>query len=220
MSGRVQTFDYSVDLMRALLWQYNDAARLQSLLQQKQDWYDENQQGFWENWSRDVFDLRTANDFGLSVWSIILDQPLVADVGASSSTQHAWGFGSHRYNFGHGNFIRGGASTVGLTLEQRRIALQLRYFKLVSRGTVPEINQFLAHLFGSDGGAYVLDSLDMEFAIFVLKFRPSSQLMMVLQEFDLMPRPAGVGVKFITFDKMRWGFGPYRQNFGHGNFAE
>lgn len=220
MTARVQEFDYSVDLMQALLWQYNDAARLQSLLQSKQDWYDANQRDFWSSWATDVFDLRTANDFGLSVWSIILDQTLVADVSASPDTQKAWGFGASRYNFGHGDFVRGTPGAVKLTREQKRIALRLRYFQLVSRGTVPEINKFLSFLFGDEGGAYVLDTQDMTFAIFVMKFKPSSQLQLILEEFDLMPRPAGVGVKYIIFDKKTWGFGSYHLNFENGNFPE
>ena len=80
MSGGIQLFDFSVDLLRAILWQYNDATRLQSLLQQKQDWYNEQQTEFWSSWYRDVFNLDTANDFGLAVWSIILEVPLTIGV--------------------------------------------------------------------------------------------------------------------------------------------
>lgn len=219
MTATIQDYQPSVDLLRALLWQYNDAAALQSLLQSKQDWYNTNQAGFWSNWVRDVFDLRTANDFGCAVWSIILDQPLTAEIGASPDTQKAWGFGSFNYNFGRGNFVSRTPSSARLTTEQKRTVLRLRYFQLVSRGTVPEINQFLADLFADQGGSYVLDSLDMSFAVFVLGFRPSSALMLVLREFDLLPRPAGVGVKIIANDRAAWGFGAFRRNFDNGNFG-
>ena len=76
MAATIQEFDFSVDLLQAILWQYNNATSLQSLLNSEQAWVIENQTEFWENWLRDVFDLRTANEFGLSVWSIILGIPL------------------------------------------------------------------------------------------------------------------------------------------------
>ncbi len=220
MSATIQDFDYSVDLLQALLWQYNDAVSLQKILEQKQNWYRSSHQGFWEDWGRDVFDLDTANDFGLSVWSVILDQPLVADVGVSPDTQAAWGFGGNHHNFGHGNFIRGSRGALRLTLDQKRMILKLRYFQLVSRGTVPELNTFLARLFGTQGAAYVLDPMDMSYAVFVLDFRPNSQLSLVLDEFDLLPRPAGVGVRILITNSHAWGFGPYHKNFDHGVFAE
>jgi len=92
--SRIQEFDFSVDLLQHILWNFNQAENLQNLLQKKQDWYQENQQEFWDNWVRDVFDLRTANDFGLSIWSIILDLPLFGDSDVSPTDYPAFGFGS------------------------------------------------------------------------------------------------------------------------------
>lgn len=213
----IQDFDYSVDLLKAILWQYNDAERLQKLLELKQGWYDDNQSEFWSNWYDDVFNLNTANDFGLSVWSIILNIPLVANEGQDPPGKPIWGFGAFHKNFDNGNFARSGNS-LRLTTQQKRLILNLRYFQLVSRGTVPEINQFLRSLFKDEGNVYVLDSLDMTFAIYVFTFSPSSQLQLILEKFDLLPRPAGVGVKYIVVTKKTWGFGPYRNNFDNGNF--
>lgn len=212
---KVQEFDYSVNLLRALLWQYNDAARLQSLLEQKQAWYDVSQTEFWENWVRDVFDLRTANDFGLSVWSIILGLPLTsADSG--DDNKKIWGFGPDRYNFNNGRFASTGAS--GLTTEQKRLMLRLRYFQLVTRGAVTEINAFLGELFKDYGPVWVADGLNMK-ARYIFDFALPSRLRQVLRDFDLLPRPAAVKVDFVVLgEKGGWGFGAYRQNFNNGNF--
>lgn len=215
----IQQFDFSVDLLRALLWQYNDAERLQKLLELKQDWYNDNQRDFWQNWERDVFDLRTANDFGLSVWSIILNVPLVADEGTDPIGKPIWGFGAYRQNFNNGNFAKTGSGSVKLTMAQKRLVLQLRYFQLVSRGTIPEINGFLKALWGNEGQVYVIDSYDMTFAIYVFTFSPSSQVQFILEKFDLLPRPAGVGVKYLVITKNTWGFGEFHQNFNNGNFV-
>lgn len=213
--SQIQAFDFSVDLLRALLWQYNDAARLEGLLRQKQEWYDTNQKGFWENWATDVFDLRTANDFGLAVWSIILNLPLFIET-EDAPDKPIWGFDQYRENFANGNFA--GISSSGLTVEQKRLALRLRYFQLVTTGTVSEINAFFAYLFEPLGPAYVVDGYDMR-ARYVFGLPVSSALEAVLTEFDLLPRPAGVKIDFVILgDSDGWGFGRYHDNFTNGNF--
>lgn len=212
--SRVQALDFSVDLMSALLWQYNDAARLESLLAQKQTWYDVNQSAFWSDWVRDVFDLRTANDFGLSVWSIILDFPAVIQ-SQEPADKPIWGFGQYREPFNNGNFAR---STSALSTDQRRLALQLRYFQLVTTGAVPEVNEFFAYVFAPYGPAYVTDGLDMT-AVAVMGFPIPPGLEVLFAEFDLLPRPAGVKLSVISsVETNGWGFGRYRDTFTQGNF--
>lgn len=213
--SQIQALDFSVDLLRALLWQYNDAARLEGLLRQKQDWYDANQKEFWENWVTDVFDLRTANDFGCAVWSIILNLPLFIS-SQDDPDKPIWGFDQYRENFTNGNFAS--LSSSGLTTEQKRLALRLRYFQLVTTGAVSEINAFFAYLFEPLGPAYVVDGYDMR-ARYVFGFPVSSALEAVLTEFDLLPRPAGVKIDFVILgDADGWGFGRYHDNFTNGNF--
>jgi hypothetical protein len=215
---RVQALDFSVDLLRNLLWQYNDATRLQRLLELKQAWYDENQTKFWTDWVHDVFDLATANDFGLSVWAIILNVPLVVTP-PPNGNKPIWGFGTGntRVNFNNGNFAAT-SSSFGLTTAQKRLVLRLRYFQLVTRGAAPEINAFMAYLFSDQGTVYVADTGGMK-ARYVFSFPPNSALELVLRSYDLLPRPAGVGADFVVIGESDgWGFGRYRTNFTNGNF--
>lgn len=211
--------DFNVNLLRHLLWQYNDAERLQSLLQSKQDWHEINQAEFWRNWLRDVFNLHTANDFGLAVWGKILLQNRDVYLPGIGIEYPAWGFGGTRRNFGNGNFRRAEAGYMQLATEQYRLLLRLRYFKLVSRGTVPEINAFLQELFGDSGLVYVLDPLDMSFAVYVFSFAPSSWQRFVLEDLDALPRPAGVGTEIRVVSRHVFGFGPYNLNFHDSNFT-
>lgn len=214
--SQIQTFDFSVDLRRALLWQYNDAARLEGLLQQKQDWYNANQEAFWNDWTADVFDLRTANDFGLAVWAIILDIPLVVASQGDDANKPIWGFDQYRQNFTNGNFASTAAAS--LSTEQKRLVLRLRYFQLVTTGAVPEINEFFAYLFAPLGPAYVNDGYNMT-ARYVFNFPLPSAIEMVLTEYDLLPRPAGVKIDYVVIgDADGWGFGRYHENFTNGNF--
>lgn len=214
----VQQFDYSVNLLRALLWEHDKAEELVSLVSQKQEWYNTNQSEFWANWYRDVFDIDTANDFGLSVWARILNVPLSFEV-EGSKTKAAFGFGVNHKNFENGNFARASSGEIQLTTQQRRLVIKLRYFQLVSRGAVTEINQFLKLLFGSEGRAFVVDSLDMTFATYFFSFAPDFNLRTILERFDLLPRPAGVGVRWQVQVKPSWGFGPNHLNFNNGNFG-
>lgn len=214
----IQNVDYSVDLLRALLWQYNRAEKLESLMTQKQAWYDENQSEFWRSWVRDVFDLRTANDFGLQVWAIILGVPLSISTEPTDLTQPAFAFGTLRQNFERGNYGSSGSGTITLTTELKRLILRLRYFQLVTRCTTPEINRFMASAFAAYGRVYVQDSNDMSFITYVFDFDLSAELVYALEYYDVLPRPATVGIAYIVTTREIWGFGDFNQNYERGTF--
>ena len=217
----IQDFDFSVDVLRALLWQYNDAANLEGLLRAKQAFYQTNQREFWENWQRDVFDLRTANEFGLSVWASILNVPFFTDSEVSPADYPAFGFDTGETdsitNFNRGNFATSSDTFINLSVEQRRLLLRLRYFQLVTTATVPEINEFATILLGDTNSVYVIDNLNMTIS-YVFTTIPPSNLLLVAQQFDIIPRPSGVEVNIVIAPLARWGFGEFRRNFGRGNF--
>lgn len=190
-----QAFDLSVDLLQCLLWQYNEATALQTLIDRKQKWFDNVQQKFWTDWVSDVFDLTTANDFGLAVWAAILDVPLIV-VPSDQLSKPLFGFGSlGNVGFSQGNFAASQMLS-SLTTEQRRLVLRMRYFQLTTRGSVPEVNAFLALVFGEDV-VYVEDLGDMKIR-YVFTQRPSSAVELILSEFDVLPRPAGVSSEYVT----------------------
>lgn len=216
----VQAFDYSVNVLRALLWQYNRASKLESILTSKQLWYLQNQTEFWTDWFRDVFDVRTVNAFGAQVWSRILGVRLSIETNPVIAGAPQWGFGPYAQNFTRGNFAQGGSGSVVLSIEQQRLVLRLRYFQLITRCTVPEINRFMASVFGDLGKVYVQDLNDMSFIVYVFDFSPDSQLSFILQNYDLLPRPATVGVSYIVTARDVFGFGEFNENFENGTFID
>lgn len=216
MAGTIQQFDFSVDLLQALLWQYERATRLQAILTAKSAWYAENQTAFWSNWYRDVFDLRTANDFGLTVWARILGFPLVAGV-PGSGDRPVFGFDPTGENFENGTFGLDENGVLTLTTEQKRLVLFLRYFQLTSNGTPVQINEFLARTFADLGRVYVQDGLDMT-CTYLFEFAPPASLVFILENFDILPRPAGVELKVLISPAEAFGFAPYYLNFNHGVF--
>ena len=213
MSG-IQEFDYSVDVLRALLWQYEEWPDLQALLSAKQEWFTENQTAFWSNWYTDVFNLKTANEFGCSVWGVILGVAL--SIGQpGTGARPVWGFGAFNQNFNHGNFGRDSAGVAGLSLEQKRLVLRLRYWQLTSDGSAPYANRALQDVFGT---GYVLDHGDMTIS-YVFPDAITSELRQILTEFDLLPRPAGVQVNILINPRNDFGFAPFYNNFNHGAFG-
>jgi hypothetical protein len=83
---------------------------------------------------------------------------------------------------------------------------------------VPEINAVLNYLFGGTGNVYVLDGLDMTME-YVFTYVPPSNVLFVLEQFDLLPRPAGVGSSIVVTPRDRFGFAPYYLNFENSNFG-
>lgn len=216
--SRIQAFDASVNVLKALLWEHDGADKLVMLARLKQEWYERNQSEFWTNWVRDVFNIDTANQFGLSVWGRILDVPMQV-TSAPDVGKVAWGFGSSNANFERGNFGNKNSNTIGLTVEQQRLIIRLRYFKLTARGTVPETNRFLAKIFEGKGRVFVTDPYDMSFVTYFFEQAPDSQTQFILDNYDLLPRPAGVGIKYQLQVRPSFGFGPNHLNFGNGNFG-
>lgn len=217
MTG-VQEFDFSVRLTRAILWQYEDAANLRSLLEQKNDWYAENQTGFWQDWLTDVFDLRTANQFGLAVWGYILGLKLYVNTPPDAG-QPVVGFNDPSFaNFDNGNFGSTTGSSYLLPVATQRIALQLRYAQLTGSGTVPETNRLLARVFGGLGAAYLLDYGNMH-QQYVFDFPLTADLIYLFNNYDVLPRPAGVESHYIDGTLTYFGFNSFNANFDNGNFG-
>lgn len=222
---RIEEFDFTINLLQALLWQYNSSPNIQSLISKKQDWYAFNQSEFWASWHGDVFDLITADTFGLIIWSIILNIPNYINTGIVPNTL-VFGFNedpeiNDYENFELGNFSNLG-STIVLSVEEQRLLLRLRYYQLVSRGAIPEINTFLTELFMTSGtvysgNAWVLDNFDMTIT-YVFDFYMPTIMRTVLRQLDLLPRPAGVGINYILVLGNVFGFGEFNQNFQNGNF--
>lgn len=196
MTGTIGDFDSSVGLVRALLWQHDNATALRSLIESKQDWYNTNQAAFWTNWYRDVFNIDTANDFGLAVWGRILNVGLGLQVDSTIGIPH-FGFGIYHRNFNNGNFARATSGEQALSTEQKRLIIRLRYYQLISRGTVVEINEAMARIFGDLGQVFVRDPLDMSKITYVFKFTPSSRVRLILDRMNLLPRPSGIGSEYV-----------------------
>lgn len=191
---RIYNYDNTIDLMPNIIWQYGSAENLQKLLTLKNAWYQKNQSQFWDNWYRDVFNLDTANDFGLSIWGRILD-------------------------FKRQISLKDG-SVYTLITEQYRLLLKGRLLLFRAHGTVSEINTWLKLVFGNQGRAYVLDNFDMT-TTFIFEFQPTEEQQFLLDNVDFLPHPVAVGYEIRIVPNIFFGFsGSGMQPFNHGVFYD
>lgn len=205
----VELFNFSIDLMRVLLWQYNDATNLQSLIERKQAWIDIEHRDFWNNWYSDVFNLATANDFGLQVWAIILG----VHFDLEGAIPPAWlGFdASGGDNLDNSGFYPENGAI--LSTEEKRLVLQLRYRQITTNATTDELYRSIQGLLT---GAKVLDGLDMSIIVTYPTF-PTIKQLRILDNFDVLPRPNSVKI-IRRFGYSAW-FGFNGQNFDNGIFG-
>lgn len=187
-------FEYlpSIDFKKHIFWQYNNAPALNSIVTQKEGWYLENQVNFWTDWITDVLSIRTANDYGLAIWGLLLDVPRTYIVDGENMT---------------------------LDRTSYRTVLLARLQLQRMRGTVPEINKFLKFLFGQYGKAYVVDNHDMTMT-YHFNFNLTDLQLAVLQNVSLLPRPAGVDILIVAIGNDVFGFnGSGAQPFNQAPFA-
>lgn len=186
--------DTSIDLKQCLLWQYNNSTTLKSLIQAKQDWYKENQEKFWNDWYTNIFNIDTANSFGLNVWGEIL------------------------------NFKRAIKDKKGnlhfLTDKQYRLVLKGQMIKFGMGASAYDVNKWLQLVFKDYGQVYCVDKGNMEAIPFVFRADPSQEILWLLGNVDFIPRPAGVGYEIHIIPTTTFGFnGSGLMPFNQGVFA-
>lgn len=211
-----QAFDFSVNLMRSILWQYESAPKAIALSRADQDFINQNHSEFWGNWITDVFDLTTANAFGLAVWARILDLPIT--ITEARNVEDVWGFGVHNKNFENGGFGVAEDTDLMLDVESARQLLRLRWVQLTMRPTVPNINRALEDIFGP-GVVEVIDEYGMLYATYFFQQTPDYKLRRLLERTNVLPRPSTVGVQWVVQVRPSFGFGEHHLNFNNGSFG-
>lgn len=209
-----------INLLTALDWQRSAADIVRQFVQNEQDWMQVNHCDFWNDWQKDVFTLSTANDFGLSVWSIILDEDIFGYQGSSPEDYPNWGFGDDDENFFDGSFASENAITYEFTTDQKRIILQLKAFKVLAMGgPIIQTNTAMANIFGNDV-ILAFDNFDMSY-VYQLLDSTISDFIVEINKRDLLPRPIGIEISEIRIvTTATFGFAEFDENFFDGNFFD
>ena len=190
-------FTFNTNLINNVIWQYENAENLKSLIQSKEDWYTENLNNFWQGIIDDFLNINTADDWGLSLWGQILKVNRV-------------------YN------VNGADTTLSTDLYRRLILGKLQFIR--SDGTAPVINKYLNFIFSpyvtdTAYAATVRDNLDMSI-VYVLNFEPTDEELALIYSRTFFPTPAGVQDKvYLMPQSSIFGFyGTGFQPFGQGTF--
>ena len=192
MTDTVFNINTKIDIDGCYLWQYEVGSQLKKIIQDKQSFLKKNAEDFWNNWIKDVFNIDTANTFGLSVWGAFL--------------------GVGRPSYEDGGVI------IDFNDEQYRRVLKGRVMLMMSNGSVSSINKYLNYLFPNKP-VFCIDYYDMSMNI-VFYYTPTAEEMAVIQMDGFLPRPAGVKVNYVIVppDEV-FGFdGQELANFDNGTF--
>jgi len=179
--------------------------------------------------------ITTAKEDGLDLWGYLLhfsrcipqDTDPIADVNY---------FNFNEKNFRRMQFYNPLAPNYGrLTDDVFRRFLILLYQGMFVVNTIPNINKFINEALGNVGAdkIEVRDTFDMSYQTYVFYNNGTlpAWLKWILNNYDVLPRPAGVGATYIDRQPVRrFGFAPdgttdqwYYDNigaFGNTNFSE
>lgn len=189
---KVLNFSNACDLLDCLLWQYDNAKRLQTIVEGMQADFDGNTTEFWNNFYTNVFDLRTANSFGLRVWgeTMGVDRPTYTHDGVTKPYSD----------------------------DMYRLFLQSRILMFNMNGSTYDITKYLLNMFPNKP-VIIVDNLDMTLS-YILYWTPTDEEWYVLKNDDFLPRPSGVGIKLYAVDPNNiFGFdGSLLNGFDQGTF--
>ena len=188
-------FTFDTNLIQNILWQYENATSLKSLITQKEAWYNTNLNDFWLYIVDNFLNIQTANDWGLNLWGNILNVSRIYTV-------------------------NGVQTTLSTELFRKLILGKLQLIR--SNGTVPEINKYLNFIFSehiteNSYAALVKDNFDMT-VYYVLNFVPTDEELALIFSRSFLPTPAGVKDKIYLLDQTTI-FGFYNTGFMPFNTA-
>lgn len=188
---------FKIDLQKCIIWQYDKASKLNSLITQKESWYTKYVTNFIRDFFWNIFNIDTANEFGLTIWGKML--------------------GLDR------NVVFIGGESHYLTTEQYRFLLKGQILKFNMKNvSVPEINKYLRVIFNLEDNsqAFVKDNQDMTITYNITKDMGllQEEITQLLNYYDFLPRPAGVGVNVVLSYDGYFGFEGAGEN--RGGFAD
>lgn len=154
-----------------------------------------------------VWNIETAQGFGLDIWGRIVV------IGRNIKVPATNYFGFHVTNpqtwssFGQDSFYTGPASTATVTLTDSayQVLILAKAYSNIASTDSRSINQFLQKLFPGRGRAWVSDLGKMTMRI-VFQFPLASWELAVLTNGGVLPRPAGVGATIAQIPLNTFGF--------------
>lgn len=184
------------NVQQTLLSQYANAPRIQALIAGWNQMLDPAT--LIDQWYQQVWNLQTAQGFGLDVWGRIVGVSRVLSLSAQSYLGFCEASDLTEEGFAQAPWFQGEETTNNYRLADDGFR-QLIYAKALANiagGSVLDINRILMTLFSGQGDAYVRDNGDMTMS-YVFRFVPTAVQVSIIQNSGVLPRPAGVGVSYV-----------------------
>ncbi|XKM12647.1 DUF2612 domain-containing protein [Orbaceae bacterium ac157xtp] len=202
---------------KTILRQYSNSEKLKNIIFTFNDGI--NVTDIINDFYKNVFNLDTANSYGLDVWSSIVvvsryvKFDVVGDVVAF--------YGQHQQTMNNGTFYSGKKTTTTIKLSDDffRTVIKAKAAVNISNANIEDINKILVSLFKGRGKPFVTDNLDMSIN-YVFPFYLRDNEIALIKNANILPRPSGVKLRgIITTPHQTVGFfGSNCQTMNHGTF--
>jgi len=184
--------------------QFANSPRLLALIETFNDAIDPS--AVIDEWVQQVWDIDTAEGWGLDVWGRIVGVGRVLEVPPDTSDLTYFGFsqavgGGRIDTYGAAPFYGGDppAQAYALSDDAYRTLILVKALSNITDRSAATLNKSLMLLFPGRGNAYVEDNLDMTmYYRFTFPLTPVEQA--ILTQSGAVPRPAGVLIDFYAGD--------------------
>lgn len=187
-----------LDVWSTVISQYANSPVLTQLIENFFQYLDQtaNMDAFFD----DIWNIDTAQGFGLDVWGRILGVSRILSVPAGSVF---FGFKEAGdpdiVGFGQGVFFVGDPLTNNFALSDTafRVLLFAKALANISDGSIASINQLLLNLFPQRGNCYVTDGGDMSMT-YTFVFALSAVELAIVENSGALPKPVGVSMTVVS----------------------
>ena len=175
MSVSIGNIDFKIDNSLCYLWQYDNANNLKSLMDNKAKFFEDNVEKFFLDYFSNIFNIKTANNFGLELWGVILGVP-------------------------RPQYTNENEEVVSFSDDMYRKLLLAKVLKFNINGSVAEINDYLGFIFDDpEKVVYLKNNYDMTVEV-IFRYTPTLEDMAVIRSEDFLPLPTGVKVVYAQID--------------------
>jgi hypothetical protein len=185
----------SPNIDQTLISQYAQSPVLTALIDNLSEYFD--QSANWNNFYQYVWNIDTAQNWGLDFWGKILGVSRYVEIPITAEYLGFEGSGgtASGYPFGVGVFYSGSTSTQTYALldPDYRTLLYAKAFANICRTCIPVLNQLMRLLFPGLGDTYCLDNGNMAMTYY-LGWVPTPIQLAIVEQSGAVPHPTGVAV--------------------------
>lgn len=195
-----------LNVEQTIISQYGNTATISQLVRNMNQYLDPRAD--FDTFYDFVWNVETAQGFGLDIWGRIVDVSRELTINAQQSY---FGFSQAlpgSFPFDEAPFYAGtpgSTQTYRLTDDAYRKLILTKALTNISTSDAPSLNQLLQNMFGDRGRCYVNDLGSMQIR-YTFEFLLTDYEYAIMTQSGAIPRPAGVGGSIITTDAPVFGF--------------